>query len=95
VKFPHISDLGVVAAAPVVVTVSDAIVVSVTVFLAHVHDAVCVAARVGEPDSSQATAATMADTGKLGSSSPTGALGSGSVRLQCTNISRRTVSCAN
>jgi hypothetical protein len=56
-SFTHVSDQLVVAAA-VAVTASDAIVVIIIIVLYQVHDAVCVAARVGEPDSSQVTAAT-------------------------------------
>jgi hypothetical protein len=78
-SLPHISDLLVVAAA-VIVTASDAIVVIVIVVLGQVHDAVCVAARAGEPDSSQVIAATMADSRTPRSSSPTGPLGFRSLR---------------
>jgi hypothetical protein len=46
----------------VVVIFSDAIVVVVIIVLGQVHDAVCVAARAGKPDSSQGAAATMADS---------------------------------
>jgi hypothetical protein len=70
-----------------IVTFSDAIVVVFIVVLGQVHDADCVAARVGEWDSSPVTAATQADSRKSRSSSPTGALGSRSLRLHHTNIS--------
>jgi hypothetical protein len=69
--FTHISDLLVVATAAVA-TASDAIDVVVIVVLGQVHDPVCFAARVGEPDSSQVTAATMANCKKSRSSSQTG-----------------------
>jgi hypothetical protein len=67
-SFTHISDLLVEAA--VAVTASDAIVVIVFVVLGDVREAVCVAACVSEPDSSQATAATVANTRKFRSSLP-------------------------
>jgi hypothetical protein len=69
-KVSHASDLLVATA--VVVNVSDAIVIFVIVVLGQEHGAVRVAARVGEPDSSQVTAATMADSRKSKSSSLTG-----------------------
>jgi hypothetical protein len=56
------SDLLVVAAA--VANFSDAVIGFVIVVIGQVHDAVCVAASVGEQDSSQMTAATMADSKK-------------------------------
>jgi hypothetical protein len=89
----HISYLLVVAAA-VVLTFSDAIVVVFIVVLGQVHDAVCVAARVGEPDSSPVTAAAMADSRNSRSLSLTGPVSPGSLRLQCTNISWHIFSCA-
>jgi hypothetical protein len=75
-----------VVAAAVVVTFSDTIAIVVIAVLGQVHDAFCVEARVAEPDSSQVTASTMADSRKSRSSSSIGPIGSRNKRLQCTNI---------
>jgi hypothetical protein len=63
-KFTDIAYLVVVVAA-VVVNFSDAIVVAIIVVLGQVHDTVRVAARVDEPDSSQVTIATVADSNTI------------------------------